>query len=613
MELRQARLAILAIVFAVAGCAQLPAQQNTASSKEVVPARQAPSQLSSATNQLDQLSGAARADTALAWAQYYLTHERVEDAGELLDRVGNGNLDQTQRYNWLRLRAQAWLASQHPDRALALLDQYSGTTSGFDAQRRAGLNLLRADALYLDGQMMASLEERVAVDPLLGSGDQSYNRKLTWETLMALPLQTLEENSANASGDLRGWLELAQLYRDPQANLDGQINQLQDWRSRWPNHPAAEQLPGMVNAMQTAARERPSHVAVLLPESGPLAGAAQAIRDGLMTGYYSARDAGNSTPELRFYDVSGGDPQAVYQRAVTEGAEFVIGPLAKDNVAALAAMGTPPVTTLALNYLDQNSENAPLFQFGLAPEDEARQAARQALREGHRYAGVLYPETEWGLRISQAFMTEWQQGGGQIAAQNTFSDDSIGESVKALMGQARSHQSQQGYGGGGGEYEPHVGQDMSFVFLVANPNEGRQIKPALNFHYARYLPVYSTSYIYDGTPAPRRDQDLDGVRFLDMPWVLYTDSRLHQRAAETWPEGHGRYTRLFAMGVDAYRLQARLSMLRHLPDSRLPGITGNLHLNGARLVRESNWAVFRHGEPTPLPQISGASGTDELE
>lgn len=608
MELRQARLALVAIVFAVAGCAQLPSPQRSPSTKEVVPAREAPDQLSAASGQLSQLSGTARIDTALAWAQYYLTHERADDAGTLLDQVDGGSLDQPQRYHWLRLRVQVWLAQQRPDQAIVLFDQYRGTISGLDAQRRASLNLLRADALALNGQLMASLRERVAADPLLSDDDQRYNRKVTWEALMALPLETLEEGAGNSSGDLRGWLELALLYRDPQANIDAQVSRLREWRGQWPNHPAAQQLPEMVNALQTAARERPQQVAVLLPEQGPLAGAAEAIRDGLMTGYYSAQEAGNPTPQLRFYDVSGGDVQALYQRAVSDGAEFVIGPLAKDSVAQLATLGAPPVTTLALNYLDDNSGNASVFQFGLAPEDEARQAARQALREGHRYAGVLYPESDWGMRVSQAFMAAWQQGGGQITAQRSFTDDTIGTSVKGLMDSARAQQSEIGLGTAPRtEYEPHPGADMSFVFLVASPNEGRQIKPALNFHYARQLPVYSTSYIYDATPSPRRDQDLDGVRFLDMPWVLYQNSRLHQMAEKTWPEGHGRYARLFAMGVDAYRLQARLSMLRHLPGSELPGVTGTLHLQGVRLVRESNWAVFQHGEPVPLPRVSGQS------
>ena len=157
------------------------------------------------------------------------------------------------------------------------------------------------------------------------------------------------------------------------------------------------------------------------------------------------------------------------------------------------------------------------------------------------------------------------------------------------------------------EYQPSRGDNMSFLFMVANPNQGRQLKPLLNFHYARNLPVYATSYIYDGTPAPRRDQDLDGVRFVDMPWILYQDTRLHQLARETWPEGHGRYNRLFAMGVDAYRLQARLYLLRTVAGSDLPGVTGNLHLDGARLVRESDWAEFRRGQPQPLPRFGGGA------
>ena len=103
--------------------------------------------------------------------------------------------------------------------------------------------------------------------------------------------------------------------------------------------------------------------------------------------------------------------------------------------------------------------------------------------------------------------------------------------------------------------------------------------------------------------APRRDQDLDGVYFLDMPWILYEGTKLHRMAEATWPDGHGRYARLFAMGVDAYRLQARLYLLRNLQDSTLPGVTGTLRLDGARLVRESDWAVFRNGEAIPVPRV----------
>ena len=606
MEFRPARLAAMALIALLAAC-QVPAPKDAAAPDRATPLREAPRTLDDANAKLANLAEPVRTDTALEWARYYLVNQRAEDAGDLLDRVGDGALSQNQRYHWLRLRAQTWLAQQKPGQALDLLERYRSTIDGLDAQRRARMELLHADALALDGRLMDSLRQRVAVDALLNDDDQRYNRKLTWEALMSLPLETLENRSEEASGDLRGWLDLALLYRDPQADIDNQVQRLEDWRARWPNHPAARQLPEMVGALRKAARQRPQRVAVLLPESGNLAPAAEAIRDGMMTGYYSAEEAGNPTPDLRFYDVSNADVSAVFQRAVEDGAQFVVGPLAKEQVTELAARGAPPVTVLALNYLDQGSRDAPLFQFGLAPEDEARQVARQAWREGHRQVGVLYPESDWGRRVSGAFMNAWRERGGEVSLESAFTDENMGDTVRNLMEAARERQggpTKDRYGRKT-EYQPRIGEDMSFLFMVANPNQGRQIKPLLNFHYGRRLPVYTTSYIYDGTPAPRRDQDLDGVRFVDMPWILYQDTRLHRLAQETWPEGHGRYNRLFAMGVDAYRLQARLSMLRSLSGGELPGVTGNLHLEGARLVRDGDWAVFRRGEPEPLPRISG--------
>ena len=51
------------------------------------------------------------------------------------------------------------MAEQQPDRAVALLDDYRGDIDGFDAQRRAKLNLLRADAQALNGELMKSLRQ----------------------------------------------------------------------------------------------------------------------------------------------------------------------------------------------------------------------------------------------------------------------------------------------------------------------------------------------------------------------------------------------------------------------------------------------------------------------
>ena len=192
-------------------------------------------------------------------------------------------------------------------------------------------------------------------------------------------------------------------------------------------------MPRKVRFEQKNPDQRQTRRREQLPESGPLAPAAEAIRDGMMTGYYSAEEAGNPTPDLRFYDVSDADVRSVFQQAVDDGAQFVVGPLAKDNVAELARMGTPPVTVLALNYLDQDSEDAPIFQFGLAPEDEARQIARQSLEAGDRLAGVLYPRSAWGQRVAEAFVAAWQYGGEAIVIDVSQLLDTAPNGVSSLI------------------------------------------------------------------------------------------------------------------------------------------------------------------------------------
>jgi outer membrane PBP1 activator LpoA protein len=93
-----------------------------------------------------------------------------------------------------------------------------------------------------------------------------------------------------------------------------------------------------------------------------------------------------------------------------------------------------------------------------------------------------------------------------------------------------------------------------------------------------------------------------------MPWILTDDNQaLHEAANEQWPDGHGRYERLFAMGIDTYRLQGRLYLLNALSSSELPGVTGRLHMKNQRIVRELNWAVFSSGKAKTLPQTTEAA------
>ena len=140
-----------------------------------------------------------------------------------------------------------------------------------------------------------------------------------------------------------------------------------------------------------------------------------------------------------------------------------------------------------------------------------------------------------------------------------------------------------------------------FVFMVATPLEGRQIHPQLA-EAAGDLPIYATSHVYSGSRATEADQDLDGVIFPDMPWIL-TPERVSMRQviARHFAETLREQSRLLAFGVDAYELVSRLAGLQMDPVRGYEGVTGTLHLDGAgRIQRNLVWGRFSAGVPVLL-------------
>lgn len=572
----------------------------------------APDQAQQALQQTQSMSPQNRRMRLLAWAGDYLGKGRVDDARTLLQAIDPQQLQGDTRLQWIVLAAQVKLAANDAAGALDLLNSdkldVQNLLAGETTPVKIRLQLLRADALTLNGDLVNSLRERVALHPLLSDNDRDYNRRMIWSLLMHLPMSRLETLNQNSQGDLLGWVRLAVLFRNPLVDIDTQAKQLQAWEQQWPDHPAAQHLPDMVQALQQAARRRPQRVAVILPLTGDLPGPGDAIRDGLLTGYYSALNEGHPVPVLQFYDSGSADAITLYNRAIADGAEFVIGPLSKDQVGMLARVDRLPVTTLALNYVDNDNPPQNLYQFGLAPEDEAHEVADQAWQEGARLAGILYPDSDWGHRVAQSFANRWSNLGGLVTAQQSYGEHALRD-VGHLLNIDRSNQRAQRLNLLTTlhlQFEPRRRQDLDMIFLVANPEQARQVKPDLNFYYAGNLPVFAISNVYAGRPQPQLDNDLDNIRFVDIPWLLDKDSSLHKLAGRTWPDGHGSRERLFALGVDAYRLQARLLMLQSVPNSELPGVTGRLSVgNNRHLVRHLDWALFRHGKPERMPVITG--------
>ncbi|MDR6355227.1 outer membrane PBP1 activator LpoA protein [Pseudomonas psychrotolerans] len=197
------------------------------------------------------------------------------------------------------------------------------------------------------------------------------------------------------------------------------------------------------------------------------------------------------------------------------------------------------------------------------------------------------PQGDWGTRVLAAFQDEWQKLGGRlVAAERIGQPVEIANRISSLL---------------------QMRQGMDFIFLAATPAQARQINPILAYQNARDLPVYATSNLNSGVNEPGVNQDLNGIMFCETPWLLDSSNPLRAKITAQWPQAATSIGRLYAMGADAYLLALHLQQLKALPNSELPGLSGDLSVAAdQRVVRDLPWAVFRNGVAQLLPASSAS-------
>lgn len=79
-----------------------------------------------------------------------------------------------------------------------------------------------------------------------------------------------------------------------------------------------------------------------------------------------------------------------------------------------------------------------------------------------------------------------------------------------------------------------------------------------------------------------------GVR-AQTPWLFGTvDADSYQLVRRSWPGPAQTYTRLYGFGIDAYRILPFLSRMRARPTMRVPGVTGDLWMDGDVLLHRKH-------------------------
>jgi outer membrane PBP1 activator LpoA protein len=537
--------------------------------------------------------------------------ERVARA--LLGGIDPNELESLDQYRYSLLRARLDLNQGKAKEAMAKLDTINYPE--LSQTLRAHYHTLRASAYNQLGNMLESARERVSYAQYISSPEAfEHNNEFIYDALTRLPDKVLTGLQPSTQGTLGDWMKLIIALRSPASSREQAVKA---WRASHLGHPVNGPFLDKLLRPQTKAveitplksTEPPPEapkaagvpaepvgpngfIGVMLPLSGRYAAAGQALREGINAAWEA--DVNPAKPQLRFVDTQGGDIAGIYSQLAEQSARFVIGPLFKEDVAALGKGADLPVPVLALNQAADVSREG-YYQFALTPEQEVEQAAGSAWFDGLQNALVLAPASPEGQRLINHFSNYWKSLGGKITAIKTYPEGAADYSatIKELLGKLA-----------GAPATPEAmastpANTGDFVFLVADARDARLLRPHLEYQEAAPIPVYATPQVFDGNAADPGNQDLSGVIFCDAPWLLSPEDALDnggvsKRAMqEKLKNIPPKFLRLLPMGIDAYNLLGQLDALRQGGQNRYNGAVGVLTLKqGNRIQRQLHCAQF---------------------
>jgi len=528
---------------------------------------------------------------------------RVQMARQILSKFQPSTLGALDRERYELARTEVQIADLTPGEALTRLPPPSRGTPPEIAEL---VFQKRATIYFAQNDIIQGIHNLVQRDVWLTEprAQRSNDNTIYDKALDAIAFGQGPDSrvARDADSTTRGWLALAAIGQRRWASRADRDQALADWEQQYRGHPAArhilEERFNYARTIDPAQRQtgesgqqrgpapRPTSdtVALALPLSGNFSSAAGAIRDGFMFAYNN-----DSTAPARplVYDTSTMSAGDILDQARRDNIGTLVGPLQKSSVSNIARRDSQ-ILNIALNYTDGQSNRPGFYQFALSPEDEAKAAARHALDQGYTRALALVPQGDWGDRVIDAFREQINSEGGTLVDYATY-DDNRPDHRQTIQSVLR------GYEQGG---------DIDFIFVAAQPDQGRQIRSQLRYVGATQLPMLSTSHIYTGTPDASSDIDLNGVRFVDLPWVVGDGGTLASRrnqAEQRFGDAAKSYKRLFAMGMDAWLLADRIVSGGLSTGDTFEGMTGVLAVTPDGSIRRYlATAVFRNGEPRLL-------------
>lgn len=584
------------------------------------PVVNAPPQIESTTESIDELlrqanvaSGSDSASLRLKAVEELINSGYLDRAELEIESIQNPNrLRATLQVQLALIRAQIAIKQNQFDSALRWLSGNLAESANGDTSAGRRLILLRGQLYQSINRNEDAIIDFISITESWPTNAETSLFEDIWLALTSLRDEELDQLAEEAdSYEMRGWIELARIYQVDQFSIRSQLDSIVQWRRIWASHSAAARLPAPLIELQVTWESRPKHIALILPLQEA---AGNAIQEGFLSAYYQSLSVSRDVPQISVFDSTGlTDIHDTFDQAVASGADLIIGPLNKKLVNQISERIEIPVPTLALNYADEDRTAENLFQFGLAPEDEISQVINLAWEAGYRNAAVIIPDNLDYQRLETFFIETWTNQGGQVVSSARFIGDSdYAEVIKRLMAidssEARAEKLLDLLPRLNMEFTPRRRSDIDFIFLAANPRQGRQLKPTLAFYFAGDIPVFSMPSVYDGQENQTGNRDLDGIIFTDAPWVLNPTYQLRDEVNTNLRQAQGPLQRLRAMGIDSFRLYPRLKQFSNNSISSLRGTTGVLTMSENRRIHRSlTTARFEDGIAVPFRPPNSAS------
>ncbi len=605
---------LFSAVLSLTACSSGPSKQRPApvSTPDTVskepPVTLSPEALIANARQIwQQQSDKAQRDTLLLdAATAYLQQDRPQQARQILLMLNNDQLERKQQVRANTLIAQSYIGAPkaEPARLIDLLLPLDTETGLKTRQLRTLTALYERQGDYL-----------AAANAMVQYKQPDANTvALLWQWVNKAEVS---DTAASTYPALQPYLALRDLVVTYGLNHQALASQLQQFKQVYRGQPLVQHLPPAIEHAASLSVNNIDDVAVLLPLTGRFAATGELIKQGILAGYYleSANESRRHARQLTFIDTNDKTAEQIINEL--SNIKWVIGPLLKETIEAIAPRLDTQTRLLALNRIGLPTHRAlsdsalslipealqvnnllPRHAafFALAPEDEAYQLAEQIFKQGHRAPIVVAAQGAIYQRLLDAFSTRWKQLSDDKQVNQTreldivrYTDSkSLKEGITASLGVAQSKEriDQIRYMVNEKLYNvTRNRRDIDAIVVFASAEQTELLNPMIEASLSPFdgqsVPVYATSRSMEYDSSNNQWRDLQNVRFIDMPWLMPENrwTTLKQETSAIWPRQSTSQSRFFAFGVDAYQMLPYVETLSLLPQIKYQGLTGTLSGN----------------------------------